>query len=92
MLSGCIEQHLTKLIEKIDDNICERVNQTLDLIQEQDDSITDPFSIIESTLTEANIERKRINEAIRNKRKRDNQQDQKDDTAPPNKKKRNDNQ
>ena len=91
MLSVCIEQHLTKLIEKIDDNICERVNQTLDLIQEQHDSITDPFSIIESTLTEANIERKRINEAIRNKRKRDNQQDQKDDTAPPNKK-RNDNQ
>jgi len=70
LLANCIEQHLENVIDKCDDFICDKVNITLDVINDSNFE-GNPFDLLKETLTEANSERQKTNEAIR-KRKRDN--------------------
>ena len=84
LLANCIEQHLENVIDKCDDSICDKVNTTLDVINEDSNFEGNPFDLLKETLTEANSERQKTNEAIR-KRKRDNIQDKDEEHNPPKK-------
>jgi len=80
-LFDCIEQHLFNIIDTIDESICARVNQVLNLLtqsKENEQALVD----IKSTLQQANTEREKNNEEFK-KRKR---QDKDKKEGPPNKK------
>ena len=87
LLANCIEQHLEKVIEKCDDSICDKVNNTLEIINEDLNFEGDPFDVRRTTLTVANEERQKINESIK-KRKRENTTNRdREDENPPKKRK-----
>ena len=82
ILSTCIVEHLKNYILNIDHNICDRVNQVLDILLKSP-NVEDPIEMLKETLNNANVERNKINDEIR-KRKREGKDKDKD--APPNKK------
>ena len=69
-------------ILNIDHNICDRVNWVLDILLKSP-NVEDPIEMLKETLNNANVERNKINEYIK-KRKREGKDKDKD--APPNKK------
>jgi len=53
LLANCIELHLEKVIERCDDSICDKVNNTLEIINKVLNFEGDPFDVLRATFTEA---------------------------------------
>ena len=88
ILANCICKHLEKVADTIDNFILDKANDTLDTIVAEDPPKEgeDPFDKIKDILTRANVERQRVNDEMK-KRKRENNSN-KDSTAPPTKKRK----
>ena len=69
-LSDCIEQYLLNIIDTIDESICARVNQVLDLLTQSKDN-EQALVDIKSTLQQANAEREKNNEEFKKRKRQD---------------------